>query len=1035
MTAYIVVAAKSEGTSELAFYVTKDFKTWQRAHFGQHQIEEDAYTLLESTEYSLQVDVLTSRFSNPIGVLFTSNSDGTYFKKNVAHTNRNEDGIVDFEQVSNIRGVVLVNLVQNWETVQDKWNEKRKLKSSISFDDGRSFSPLLAGDVHLHLHSVTEIHNIGRLFSSPAPGLMMGIGNTGEILGDYNDGDLYVSDDAGVNWKLARKRPHLYEFGRWGTLLVAIAEGIETDELAWSTNYGQTWRITTLNLKVQPLVLTTFSDSSSSKFLIIGTTSNESSKYVVVGVDFENLAQRKCTESDFETWYPKESKSGRPICVMGQQQPHRRRKLDSDCRVATDIQQPTLNVIPCDCTDQDYECDVGFVPTGDDGSCEPISKLIPTEGQCKSTEDFFLGSSGYRLIPGNVCTKKNKNNKDSPIERSCKETYNEPHLSNITAATKLFEGQKCKRFFYLERKDSGQSQGTDESIIFLTEKGRAYKSHDHGKTWELAVEDEILDIYENPHFSEDAYLITPTNKIYYSRDHGRNIHSFIVPSPPSKNHHRTLDFHPRFKDWLIWLGGKGCGGGSDQDCHTVAYVTTKGGEQWEPLLSYVDKCEFMMNERRNSNEKLVFCSQFESENVHSNLKLISSTDFFEIEKNNLFDSILEFAQQSEFIIVATKAAKDLPFLHCSTSLDGDVFAEAKFPPDFMEPRETGYNALDSSTHSIFLHITLEGEAYGSIVKSNSNGTSYVLSIRHINKNEAGYVDFEKIKSLEGIAISNIVDNPDEFTGGSVTDKRIKTRITYNDGADWVAVIPPSKDLNGHNYDCGTVLENCSLHLHGFTERRDLRNTYYSPTAVGLVIGVGNVGKYLSSYNDGDTFMSTDGGMSWKIIMKGTFKWAYGDQGSIIVLVDDSKPTNVVHYSLDEGQRWETYKFNDSDLEISEITNLPSGTSRKFLLWGKDPAKSSSMITVNLDFTGVYNERCYVNLSNPGGGDDDYYLWTPEHPRHPHQANDGNNCLFGHVAKYLRKKPRKNCYNGRSFIAPRLQNITRNCECTRRDYEW
>src|SRR3954451_24485134 len=58
---YLLVASRSEGTDEMALYVTDDVKTWHRAEFPHdHKLEEDAYTVLESTNYSIQVDVLTT---------------------------------------------------------------------------------------------------------------------------------------------------------------------------------------------------------------------------------------------------------------------------------------------------------------------------------------------------------------------------------------------------------------------------------------------------------------------------------------------------------------------------------------------------------------------------------------------------------------------------------------------------------------------------------------------------------------------------------------------------------------------------------------------------------------------------------------------------------------------------------------------------------------------------------------------------------------------------------------------------------------
>jgi hypothetical protein len=86
------------------------------------------------------------------------------------------------------------------------------------------------------------------------------------------------------------------------------------------------------------------------------------------------------------------------------------------------------------------------------------------------------------------------------------------------------------------------------------------------------------------------------------------------------------------------------------------------------------------------------------------------------------------------------------------------------------------------TDSVFLHVTTHGtrgSEWGSLFKSNSNGTYYGLSLEHANRNEKGFVDFEKMIGLDGIAVMNIVSNPDD---ASVTGKKLlQTRITFNDG--------------------------------------------------------------------------------------------------------------------------------------------------------------------------------------------------------------------------------------------------------------
>ena len=49
--------------------------------------------------------------------------------------------------------------------------------------------------------------------------------------------------------------------------------------------------------------------------------------------------------------------------------------------------------------------------------------------------------------------------------------------------------------------------------------------------------------------------------------------------------------------------------------------------------------------------------------------------------------------------------------------------------------------------------------WGSILKSNSNGTYFGLSIDNVNRDDRGYVDFEKLIGLDGIALINVVSNP------------------------------------------------------------------------------------------------------------------------------------------------------------------------------------------------------------------------------------------------------------------------------------
>lgn len=1021
---YIVFAAKGEKTTEMAMYVTDDTSNWHRAEFGEHKLEENAYTLLESTNYSMQVDIMTTSPTSAMGVLLTSNSNGTFFTKNIEHTNRNMHGFVDFEKVSNIQGIVLVNVVDNWEEVERKWMADKKIVSKISFDDGRTWEPMKVKDKELHLYSVTKQRNLGRIFSSPAPGLVMGVGNTGKSLNSYDEGDLYVSDDAGLTWTRALEKPHIYEFGAQGSILVAVEDG-ETNLVKWSLNHGKDWNEVKLDDKIKPIALTTTPDSTSLKFLLIATQGGGGkTKHKSFALDFEGLHESKCKKDDFEKWPARVDDDGKATCIMGHKQFFQRRKANADCLVVSEeFEDPEEDRETCKCTKKDFECDYNF-KRNDKGECVLVDgrAVIPPDGACKGDEKTFKGTSGYRLIPGNDC--EGGENLAKEVERECKETKTPAPDGKVATEVTEFPGDKFVEYYYLERTHT--NTGDDETIIMRTDRREVWTTHDHGKHWSQPTDlkdEEILAIYPHQYINERVYLITPSTKVFYSKDGAKDFHSFTAKTDPNQKGVQVLSFHPSQPDWLIWTGGEDCKSGG-KGCQTVAQTSQNNGHEWKSLLSAVRKCQFVYMEDQGRSDQLVYCEQFENEDEDSSLLLLSSEDWFS-HKKELKRDVINFATMEEYIVVAVRD-KEQESLKVDTSIDGERFADAQFPTNFQVDHQQAYTVLDSSTHAVFLHVTvnnIQDQEYGSIIKSNSNGTSYVLSHSHVNRNPSGYVDFEKMQGLEGVAIINVVGNPKETDGGST--KKLQTKITHNDGADWALLqqVEPARDTK-FKYDCTPGKGNCALHLHGYTERKDPRDTFSSPSAVGLMIATGNVGESLGHKQDANTFITRDGGVTWHFAADGNWMWEYGDQGSIIVIVKEDEPTDFVRYTLDEGVTWQEYKFGKT-MKVDDITTVPSDTSRNFLLWGKIGGK---IATINLDFSGLEerSKQCKLDEEHPEAEDSDYTLWTPKHPL------SDDDCLFGHVAQYHRKKPESKCYNGRKI--EHLHNIARNCTCTRADFE-
>lgn len=76
--------------------------------------------------------------------------------------------------------------------------------------------------------------------------------------------------------------------------------------------------------------------------------------------------------------------------------------------------------------------------------------------------------------------------------------------------------------------------------------------------------------------------------------------------------------------------------------------------------------------------------------------------------------------------------------------------------------------------------------WGNILKSNWNGTYYGLSIENVNRDDRGFVDFEKMIGLDGIALANVVSNPHEAAVSG--RKSLQSRITHNDGEQHIQIV-------------------------------------------------------------------------------------------------------------------------------------------------------------------------------------------------------------------------------------------------------
>ncbi|THH18907.1 hypothetical protein EUX98_g8876 [Antrodiella citrinella] len=1030
---YAVVAMRDlapGNNGEMLLYVSVDTKTWAKAQFphaSSAKLRENAYTVVESTTHSLAVDVVLQD-QGSIGTLFVSNSNGTYFVESLRDTNRNELGYVDYENVYGIEGVGLANVVANAQDVESKRSAKR-LRSKITFDDGRTWSRLRppAEDSEgrriacnpadescsLHLHSVTLPHNFGRVFSSPAPGLVMGVGSIGDHLLPYEDCDTFLSADNGVTWNMVRMDAHKYEFGDSGSVLVMMNDEDSTDTVVYSTDMGKTWKSYNLNLKVRPKILTTIPDSTSQKFVLVGQVgkrdaSGSEGRYVVIFLDFAGTRTRKCEERDFDKWYARTATNEE--CLMGHKQWYKRRKASADCYVGEKYSDPVEHEESCPCAAEDFECDYNYVRQGD--ICAPAGPEPIPAGICGDPASTYMGSSGWRKIPGNTC--EGGMQLDAKVEKSCSKA--QPAAGEVIHQTFEFPAPVVQYAYF-----------KDSTTILVRLRDRSiWQSSNEGYTWtQLRPEERFVAFYHHTYSNDRAYLITDTQQFWYTTDTGKTWNPLVSPAPPNPIGLQVLRFHPLKSDYLIWSGSRECEG-FGENCHVEAFYTLDNGRNWKSVEQYVRNCAWARDSELFADPNQILCESYRDKRgnqrffgMENPLELISGTDFY-AKKNKLFDHVVGYAVFSEYLIVAEYQSVHQS-LDLQVSLDGRKFATGLFPPT-MRLEQHAYTILESSTKSLFLHVTtseLQGLTWGNILKSNSNGTYFGVSVDHVNRNEGGFVDFEKMIGLDGIALINVVSNPSEAILSR--RKELQTRITHNDGGTWKPLTPPKLDSQGNTYTCDQV--RCNLHIHGYTERWDARATYSTPSVPGLLMAVGNVGETLAPYTDSDTFLSRDAGFTWEEVHKDAHLWEFGDSGSILVMANDEDATDHVMFSTDEGLSWKEYRFTDEKMRVKSIVTVPMDTSRRFILLGYYPRHTDGAVAVHLDFSELTRRQCVLDIQE--SAQDDFELWSPSEER-------TERCLFGRRTLYHRRKRNANCVVGSQKKDE--AKIVENCACTDADFE-
>lgn len=600
-----------------------------------------------------------------------------------------------------------------------------------------------------------------------------------------------------------------------------------------------------------------------------------------------------------------------------------------------------------------------------------------------------------------------------------------------------------------------------KSVLCRTSGGRFYRSVDAGKTWSeltdhlrnLTRSDALLvsNVVVNPADKNLIVVVGKKSSHFASEDAGETWRSLDQTGVI----HRFL-FHPSRPKWaLVSKWTPGCGFGDDAPstsksaCRHDLFFTSNLGKTFDEVMRGV--VQYAWGNSQHNQEDYVYLTAH-SKKTFPIRGWSTHVDFYQLKSpssspKRLVDQGNKFLISKDFIFVAKVASVEDQTTTLMVSTDGARSFNAAQLPAQLE--EKSYTVLDASEGAVILHVNHGhfddgGIRYGNVYVSDAEGLRFALSLSRNVRSASGECEFDRVAALDGVYIANYraddhvhtdeeeKDDEEEteiekrrHRKGGKTEAVVRTVITFDKGGLWSYLKPPRIDSRGQKIDCvysANPANGCMLHLHGITNFHRFAPFYSVDNAVGLIMGTGNVGEHLRYEEDHvNTYLSRDGGLTWVEAHKGAYIYEFGDHGGLIVMADDSKQTNQVVFSWNEGQNWYDFELGDHPVNVDNIVIEPNSSSVEFLLYG---SREGEGVIYHLDFSTLGQPACKGAWAADSVSSD-YETWSPSDGR------TGDNCLLGHHLTFTRRKQASECYNGVAFERPKE---SKNCACTERDYQ-
>ncbi|XP_052780242.1 sortilin-like isoform X2 [Mya arenaria] len=552
-------------------------------------------------------------------------------------------------------------------------------------------------------------------------------------------------------------------------------------------------------------------------------------------------------------------------------------------------------------------------------------------------------------------------------------------------------------------------------LIGNTVASTIYRSTDFGRTYQVV--ENITDVIKkhnglqrHPLDSKKVYLVGEARVMYVTEDGGKTFTKVNLP--------------------FILMGEIIFHSSKDHTDHLLAFqeldlwVSTDNGHQWKLVKKGVEKAVWGIppedGQKTGADTPETIYFTYNENNIEDMilkhfLSMAGITKDYTLAKSEGADSVkdilqkvVSFERQGKFLYASTARDDNSEWRAMMVSLDyGGTFNEVQLP---TIAQEQFYSLVEIENDIIFMHVDNPGDTgYGTLYTSASQGVIFSESLpRHLYPNFNTIHDFYKVQSMRGVYI----------TSQMADDDSIHSMITYNQGADWQKIKQPE------GAPCKDDKKECSLHIHGmYSMSRDINAQLPASekAAIGIIMAHGHVGESLQITHP-DVFVSSDGGYSWKLSLKGPHHYQIGDHGGLLVAVSRDEPSpNVIKFSTDEGNCWSEYKFTDKLLNFTGLLTEPLGKSSVVMLWGY-VAETKKWEVHIIDFKDLINKKCT---------DLDYEIWMAHESHRQDEGSAIAGCLLGQKETFYRLKKDSFCYNGYDHV---VINKTSVCECTREDYE-